>query len=88
MDETMLDGNAVAGLLQEVFVTESTTAMVTCSGCGVASPMGTVHVYRGAGFVLRCPNCAAVLMTLVRGEERMVVGFPGVRTLQMAVAEA
>ena len=87
MDETMLDGNAVAGLLQEVFVSDGTTAMVTCAGCGVASPMGTVHVYRGAGFVLRCPNCAAVLMTLVRGDERMVVGVSGVRTFQMAVAE-
>jgi hypothetical protein len=88
VDDTMLDGNAVAGVLRDVFVTDPTTAMMTCGGCGAASPMGTVHVYRGAGFVLRCPNCAAVLMTLVRGEERMVVGLPGVRTLQMAVAEA
>ena len=30
MDELMLDGNAVAGLLQEVFAVEMTTAIGTC----------------------------------------------------------
>ncbi len=30
MDELMLDGNAVAGLLQEVFAVEMTTATGTC----------------------------------------------------------
>jgi hypothetical protein len=40
MDDTMLDGNAVAGLLQEVFATETTSAMVSCDGCASASPMG------------------------------------------------
>jgi hypothetical protein len=88
MDPTMLDGNAVAGLLQEVFVPETTTAMVTCGGCGAASPMGTVHVYRGAGFVLRCPRCENALMTMVRGDERMWVGLQGVRTIEVAVAGA
>jgi hypothetical protein len=87
MDDTMLDGNAVAGLLQEVLVTDATTAMVTCGGCGAASQMGTVHVYRGAGFVLRCPHCETALMTLVRGDDRMWLGFAGMRTLQVAVAE-
>jgi hypothetical protein len=86
MDATMLDGNAVAGLLQEVFVQEATTATVTCGGCGAASMMGTVHVYRGAGFVLRCPRCENALMTMVRGDERMWVGLQGVRTIEVAVA--
>ena len=36
MDETdlRLDGNAVAGLLAEVFALEATTALVRCAGCG------------------------------------------------------
>jgi Zn finger protein HypA/HybF involved in hydrogenase expression len=88
MDDTMLDGNAVAGLLQEVFATETTTAMLSCSGCGSASPMGETHVYRGAGFVLRCPHCETALMTLVRGDRQMWIGFPALRTLQLAVPEA
>jgi uncharacterized protein DUF6510 len=36
MDELMLDGNAVAGLLQEVFAVEITTAIGTCDGCGTS----------------------------------------------------
>ena len=34
MDELMLDGNAVAGMLQEVFAVEMTTATGTCGNCG------------------------------------------------------
>ena len=34
MDELMLDGNAVAGMLGEVFAVEMTTTTGTCGGCG------------------------------------------------------
>jgi hypothetical protein len=85
MDETMLDGNAVAGMLREVFAVEATTAMATCGGCGVPTPMGATHVFRGAGFVLRCPHCDNALVTLVRGDTRMWIGFPGIRTLQIPI---
>jgi Zn finger protein HypA/HybF involved in hydrogenase expression len=85
MDETMLDGNAVAGMLQEVFAVETTTAMATCGGCGAVTPMGATHVYRGAGYVLRCPGCDNVMVTLIEGDARMWMGFPGIRTLQIAV---
>jgi hypothetical protein len=44
MDELMLDGNAIAGLLQEVFAVEMTTAIGTCGECGAAGPVGAVHV--------------------------------------------
>ena len=38
MDELMLDGNAVAGLLRELFAVEMTTATGTCGRCGAAGP--------------------------------------------------
>jgi hypothetical protein len=41
----MLDGNAVAGLLQEVFAVEMTTALGACGTCGATEPVGAVHVY-------------------------------------------
>jgi hypothetical protein len=85
MDETMLDGNAVAGLLQDVFAVETTTTVAMCGGCGEPTPMGETHVYRGAGFVLRCPRCENALVTLVRGDTRMWIGFPGIRTLQISM---
>lgn len=85
MDGLMLDGNAVAGLLQEVFAVEMTTAVGTCAACGASEPVGAVHVYRGAGVVLRCPHCDNPLVTIVRDDTRLWIGFPGVRTLQVAV---
>jgi Family of unknown function (DUF6510) len=85
MDELMLDGNAVAGLLQEVFAVEMTTALGTCAGCGATEALGAVHVFTGAGFVLRCPHCGNVLVTIVRAETRAWVGFPGIRALEVAL---
>ena len=85
MDELMLDGNAVAGLLQEVFAVEITTAIGTCDGCGAAEAIGAIHVYRGAGIVMRCPHCDKALVTIVKNDTRVWIGFPGVRTLQATV---
>jgi hypothetical protein len=81
----MLDGNAIAGLLQEVFAVEMTTAVGTCNGCGAAEPVGAVHVYRGAGMVLRCPHCSNVLMKIVKDKARVWVDMPGVRTLEISL---
>jgi Family of unknown function (DUF6510) len=81
MDELMLDGNAVAGLLQEVFAVEVTTAMGTCGTCGATEPVGAVRVYRGAGIVLRCPHCDNALIKVVKDGTRLWISFPGVRTL-------
>lgn len=77
----MLDGNAVAGLLQEVFAAEMTTAVATCSNCGASEPIGAVRVYRGAGVVLRCPHCDHTLMTIVRTTTEIRLSSSGVRTL-------
>ncbi len=88
MDELMLDGNSVAGLLREAFAVDTTTAMGTCDGCGAAEPMGAAHVFRGAGAVLRCPHCDNVLVTLVSTDTRMWIGFRGIRTLEIAVEQS
>jgi hypothetical protein len=85
MDALMLDGNAVAGLLQEVFAIEMTTATGVCGDCGATEAVGAVHVFRGAGIVLRCPHCDNTLVKIVRHESRLWIAFPGVRTLELAV---
>ena len=85
MDALMLDGNAVAGLLREVFAVEMTTAMGTCDRCGATDAIGAVHVFRGAGMVMRCTNCDNALMTIVKDDSRMWIGLPGMRTLQVTV---
>jgi hypothetical protein len=83
-----LDGNAIAGLLREIFATEMTTAVGTCGHCGATNAIGAVWVYAHApGTVLRCPSCTAVLMTIVRARERLIVGAAGVRRLEMAAPD-
>jgi hypothetical protein len=62
-----------------------TTAIGTCGACGVAEPVGAIHVYRGAGIVLRCPHCDNALAKLVRSETRLWIDFPGVRALEITV---
>jgi hypothetical protein len=54
------DANAVAGLLQEVFVGEITSVERVCRSCRVRSPAGAHRAYQGAGVVLRCPTCGDV----------------------------
>jgi len=85
MDELMLDGNAVAGLLQELFAVEMTTAIATCGSCGATDAVGATRVFRGAGMVMRCPHCDNALVTVVKDDTRVWIGFPGVRTVQVAV---
>ena len=85
MDPLMLDGNAVAGLLQEVFAVAMTTAIATCGTCGAADAVGATHVFRGAGIVMRCPHCDNALVTIVEDDARVWIGFAGVRTVQITV---
>ena len=83
MDELMLDGNAIAGLLQEVFAVEMTTAVGTCASCGAAEPVGAMYVYRGAGIVLRCPQCDNVLAKIVKSDSGVWLDSRGLRTLEI-----
>jgi hypothetical protein len=85
MSDLMLDGNAAAGLLQEIFAVEMTTAVGTCDNCGAAGEVGAVHLYRGAGLTLRCPTCGAVLMKIVAAGTRTWVDLRGLRTVQVDV---
>jgi Zn finger protein HypA/HybF involved in hydrogenase expression len=85
MDELMLDGNAIAGLLQEVFAVEMTTAVGTCGDCGTAGPVGAAHLYRGAGIALRCPHCGNTLAKIVKNDSRLWIDLRGIRTLEVTV---
>jgi Zn finger protein HypA/HybF involved in hydrogenase expression len=79
-----LDGNAIAGLLREIFTMEMTTAQGTCGRCGTVNPVGRVDVYLNApGAVVRCPACQQVLMRIVRGRDRIWVDLSGTRCLEL-----
>ena len=40
VDERKLDGNAIGGLLREIFTMEMTAAETTCAGCGAVNAVG------------------------------------------------
>ena len=79
MDATDMhtDGNAIAGLLSEVFVAESTTMERTCQSCGDRNPAGAHRSYRGAGVVLRCPNCDDVALRIAELPDGLVFELRG-----------
>ena len=78
-----LDGNAIAGVLQELFGRDVTVAIGRCSGCGAQRPMGAVRVYYAAGVVARCPDCDTVLLRIVRAGERTWLDVSGLSVLQL-----
>ena len=72
-----LDGNALGGMLEEVFGREMTAAVGTCSACGSVNALGATIAYTQApGEVLRCPGCGIVLMVFVHrpGGYRITIG--------------
>jgi len=81
MDTLMLDGNSIAGLLQEVFAVEMTTTIGTCASCGATEPIGAAHCYRSAGIVLRCPHCGNVLAKIVKRDAQACVDLSGLWAL-------
>jgi len=61
-----LDGNAAAGLLQEIFVFDITTALVECAECGSTAAVGALRLYAAPmGAVLRCSHCERILIRAV-----------------------
>ena len=79
----MLDGNAIAGPLHDVFGTEMTTAAGSCGGCGATAPVAELAVYmRGPGIVARCRRCDTVLIVLVTIRERTCVDLRGLVALE------
>lgn len=84
MNDRTLDGNALGGLLDDVFAFEITTARCTCEGCGEVRDVGALRVYADApGVVVRCPGCEDVMLRFVRDNERVWLDMRGVRVLQI-----
>lgn len=83
--ETHLDGNAVGGLLYEVFGQEMTDRRGCCDACGVVGPLGSALVFRDApGDVVRCANCESVLMAVVNLPTGLRVTIRSLRWIELA----
>jgi hypothetical protein len=78
-----LDGNAIAGVLEEIFGRDMTVASGRCVGCGARREVGALHVYRAAGIVVRCPDCDTVLMRIVEARDRTWLDLRGLDGVQV-----
>jgi hypothetical protein len=80
----MMDGNAVAGLLQEVFGAEMTANRAQCAHCGDVNMLGALLLFGGAmGSVLRCPGCEDVMMRLAVRRDSLWLDMQGISYLRL-----
>jgi hypothetical protein len=79
-----VDGNALGGVLGEVFAADLTMATTTCAGCRGVAPLASLRVYLDApGAVARCPACGGVQVRVVRHESRSWLDLSGIRVLEI-----
>ncbi len=65
--ELMLDANAAAGILREIFGVEMTASPTECASCGNEGEIGELLAFtHGPGMVLRCEKCENVILRIVQ----------------------
>jgi hypothetical protein len=78
-----LDGNAIGGLLLEIFGAEMTTATGTCAHCGAVAQIAELVVYLEApGVVVRCRSCVSVVIVVVDVRGTKCVDLRGLAALE------
>src|SRR5512138_91232 len=83
--ELMLDANAVAGLLYEIFGTEMTASPTECAHCGRQGEIGALLAFtQGPGIVLRCSACENVVIRIVQTPEAIYLDARGAVYLRLS----
>jgi hypothetical protein len=83
-DPLMLDANAVAGDLAELFGFEMTAATHRCNHCGNVGAMGTLLAWaQGPGIILRCCICRDVVVRIVRTPTRTLIDVSGAAYMEI-----
>lgn len=83
-DPLLLDGNAVAGDLLELFGTEMTMAAQRCAHCGTEGLIGGLRAWtRGPGTVLRCTACGEVVVRWARTPRGVRLDLRGAAFLEL-----
>jgi hypothetical protein len=81
----MVDGNAVAGQLEQIFGRDMTMTVARCAGCARDAEMGALMAFiRGPGIVLRCPACQNAIARIVETPTAIYLDARGAAYLRMA----
>lgn len=84
-NELVLDGNAAAGVLAEIFGADVTGGASVCDACGADWPVAELVAYTHApGLVLRCRSCSSVMVRIVQTRTGFVLDLHGCRSLEVA----
>lgn len=82
--ELMLDANATAGVLYEIFGVEMTASPTECANCGNEGEMGELLAFtQGPGIVLRCSTCENVVLRIVQTPEAIYLDARGAVYLRL-----
>ena len=82
--ELMLDANATAGLLYEIFGVEMTAEPTECAHCGNEGEMGELLAFtHGPGIILRCSACEHVMIRIVQTPEAIYLDARGAVYLRL-----
>jgi hypothetical protein len=82
--DLMLDANAVAGLLHDIFGVEMTASPTECATCGNESEIGTLLAFtQGPGIVLRCSTCQQIMLRIVQLPDSILLDARGAVYLRM-----
>jgi hypothetical protein len=83
--ELMLDANATAGVLYELFGVEMTAAPIECANCGNEGEIGELLAFtQGPGIVLRCVKCEHVVLRIVQTPDAIYLDARGAVYLRLA----
>lgn len=87
-DELMLDANATAGLLFDIFGVEMTASPTECAHCGNGGEIGELLAFtQGPGIVLRCSSCEHVVMRIVQAPDAIYLDARGAVYLRLSRAQ-
>ena len=81
-EDVHVDGNAIGGVLMELFGREMTDAHGCCASCGRVHQVAEMMVFRGMGDVVRCPSCGNVVIVAVTIHARTRVHLDALRWLE------
>ena len=82
--ELMVDGNAIAGLLQDVFELDMTASPVECANCGQGNELGALLAFtQSPGAVLRCPACEEVVLRMVETPDAIYLDARGAAHIRL-----
>jgi hypothetical protein len=80
----MLDGNALAGLMHELFDVEMTIAPIECAACGRYGELGSLWLFaESPGYVMRCPACQNIVIRLSVTPDQVFLDARGAAYIQI-----